>query len=121
MEILKTITTVNAGGLFDQLRRYEYPSGTIDWVTLSPRKQYTIRDGEWTLFNETTWQYEPLTEPTPTWEQEYQEALLAQYPFEKRVREIAEQNVGVGEVTFALARDLNFVELVKEYFKKLPR
>jgi hypothetical protein len=46
---------------------------------------------------------------------------LAKYPFEKRVREIAEQNVGAGEVTFALARDINFVELIKEYLKKLPR
>jgi hypothetical protein len=121
MEIVKTITTLNVEGLSEYIRRYEYPSGIIDWVTLSPRKEYKLENGEWSLFNTETWQYESLKEPYPTWEKEYQELLLAQYPFEKRVREIAEKNVGIGEVMFDLARDFNFVELIKNYLKKLPR
>jgi hypothetical protein len=121
MEILKNVVTVNLGGSFSQMKRVEYPSGVIDWVMLSPRKEYKLENAEWSIFNEKTWSYDTLTEDLPTWEQEYQEALLAQYPFEKRVREIVENNVDVETVMFKLARDFNFVEMIKKYFKKLPR
>jgi hypothetical protein len=117
MEIVKTTTTLNVEGLSEYIRRYEYPTGIIDWVVLSPRKEYKLENGEWSLFNEETWQYEPLKEPNPTWEGEYQELLLSQYPFEKRVREIAENNTDVSEVMFDLARDFNFVQLIKKLLR----
>lgn len=81
---------------------------------------WSFQHGKWLKFDkeEDAWQ---KIDVIPDFESRYQEALLAQYPFEKRVREIAEKNVGAGEVMFALARDFNFVELVKEYLKKLPR
>ena len=123
MEILKTITTVNAVGVFNQLRRYEYPSGIIDWVTLSPRKEYKLENGHWSLFNEEIWKYEPLTEKPPTWEQEYQEALLSQHPFEKRVREIISTvskdiENRVNHIMCEIADDVDFEDLVSECLAK---
>jgi hypothetical protein len=122
MEIVKTITTLNVEGLSEYIRRYEYPSGIIDWVTLSPRKEYKLENGEWSLFNRETWQYEALTEEIPTWEKEYQEAVLAQYPFEKRVREIIggiseDAENRVNHIMCQIADDVAFEDLVEEYIK----
>lgn len=122
MKIIREDVLVN-------LREDSYPTmkrtvdtdGVINWVEIYSRKDYQLKEGVWSIFDNKAFEYLPLTENIPTWEEEYQKALLAQYPFEKRVREIVGQNVGVGEVMFALARDFNFVELVKEYLKKLPR
>lgn len=104
------------------LNRVEYkPENTIEWYNTKIRESYRIVNGSWQVYSDAHGDYVPLTEVPPTWEQEYQEALLAQYPFEKRVREIAQNNVDAGTVMFKLARDFNFVELIKEYLKKLPR
>lgn len=121
MKILKSVINVVLEDGKTQLKRIEYITGVIDWVVISTQKEYKIENGIWSVFDPMAWKYLPLTENIPTWEQEYQEALLAHYPFEKCVREIAEKNVGIGEVMFDLARDFNFVELIKNYLKKLPR
>lgn len=122
MKIIREDVLVN-------LREDSYPTmkrtvdidGVINWVEIYSRKDYQLKEGVWSIFDNKAFEYLPLTENIPTWEEEYQEALLAQYPFEKRVREIVEQNVGAGEVMFKLARDFNFIESIKDYFKKLPR
>ena len=119
---MKTITTVNVGGLFGQLKRYEYPSGAIEWVVLMPHKEYELKNGKWSVYSDELFGYEPLTEDPPTWEQEYQELLLAQYPFEKRVREIVstisqDAENRVNHIMCQIADDVAFEDLVEEYIK----
>lgn len=121
MEILKNVATVKSISTESELRRIEYPNGIISWIILEDHTEYKLNSGVWSVFDTDIWDWLPVVENTPTWEREYQEAILAQYPFEKRVREILENNVDVGTVMFNLARDFDFVQLVKEYFKKLPR
>jgi hypothetical protein len=104
-----------------QVKREETWNGVIIFTFPDSTAKFYIRDGVWREWDSSTSDWKVLTGNIPTWEEEYQEALLAKYPFEKRVREIAEKNVDVGTVMFDLARDFNFVEAVKEYLKKLPR
>ena len=102
--------------------RTQENDGTIYWDCTTSVIEHVLKlqNGKWYRKNRDDNEFVLLSH-VPTYEQEYQEALLAQYPFEKRVREIAEQNVDVGSVMFDLARDFNFVELIKEYLKRLPR
>jgi hypothetical protein len=88
MKILKSVVTVALDDGKTQLRRVQYSTGTIDWVVILTQKEYKIENNVWSVFDPIVWNYLPLTENIPTWEQEYQELLLAQHPFEKRVREI---------------------------------
>jgi hypothetical protein len=120
MEILKNVITVTLEDGETQLKRIEYITGVIDWVVISTQKEYKIENGIWSVFDPMAWKYLPLTENIPTWEQEYQELLLAQHPFEKRVREVAEKNDRAGEVCFDLNRDYAFNQLLKEYLGKQP-
>jgi hypothetical protein len=117
LQTSRTILDVNG----ERLVRTQLDDGTIFWGNLTTNRLYKLELGNWTECE--AWNRNSLISISyvPTWEQEYQETLLAQYPFEKRVREIVENNVDVGSVMFKLARDFDFVQLVKEYLKKLPR
>ena len=101
--------------------RSETSGFKIIWESAQLGKVFTLQEGVWYEWIETGQSFQPMTDNLPTLEEDYQAYLLAQYPFEKRVREIVENNVDVGTVMFNLARDFDFVQLVKEYFKKLPR
>ena len=129
MEILKNVVTIsislpNASSTLPctslQLQRFEYPNGVIDWVLLAPpRQEYKLEKGEWSIFNAMSWKYDLLTEEAPTWEEEYQELLLTQYPIEKRVRKIVQQRTGgSGEVLRSLGSDFDFVQLIKRELLK---
>lgn len=101
--------------------RSETSGFKIIWESAQLDKVFTLQEGVWYEWVETEQSFQPMTNNLPTLEEDYQAYLLGQYPFEKRVREILENNVDVGTVMFNLARDFDFVQLVKEYLKKLPR
>jgi hypothetical protein len=103
-----------------QVKREETWNGVIIFTFPDSTAKFYIRDGVWREWDSSTSDWKVLTGNIPTWEEEYQEALLAQYPFEKRVREVVENNVGVGEVIFDLARDFDFNQLLKSHLEKQP-
>jgi hypothetical protein len=101
--------------------RIEVSRFKISWESAQSGHTFLLKEGRWWEWVEAEQSFQLMTKNIPTLEEDYQQHLLAKYPFEKRVREIAEKNVDVGTVMFHLARDFNFVEAVKEYLKKLPR
>jgi len=101
--------------------RTETSGFKISWESAQLAHTFLLKEGLWWEWVETEQSFQLMTKNIPTLEEDYQQHLLAKYPFEKRVREIAGKNVGIGEVMFDLAQDFDFVELVKNYLKKLPR
>lgn len=112
MEIInERVETKLIGSNKEELGRTKCVEGTVYWLkyignlkvsgTVHLHEQYIVSGNSWKIWNQKRKTWEDVTENIPTWEQEYQEALLAQYPFEKRVCEIAEKNVGT--TTFATA------------------
>ena len=101
--------------------RIEVSRFKISWESAQSGHTFLLKEGRWWEWVEAEQSFQLMTKNIPTLEEDYQQHLLAKYPFEKRVREIAEKNVDVGTVMFDLARDFNFVELIKNYLKKLPR
>ena len=101
--------------------RTQENDGTIYWDCTTSVIEHVLKlqDGNWYRKNRDDEEFVLLSH-TPTYEQEYQEALLAQYPFEKRVREIAEKNNRAGDVCFDLNRDYDFNQLLKSHLEKQP-
>jgi hypothetical protein len=103
--------------------RTQENDGTIYWDCTTSVIEHVLKlqDGNWYRKNRDDEEFVLLSH-TPTYEQEYQEGLLAQYPFEKRVREIIatvseDAENRVNHIMCQIADDVAFEDLVEEYIK----
>jgi hypothetical protein len=98
--------------------RTETSGFKISWESAQLGHTFLLKEGLWWEWVETEQSFQLMTKNIPTLEEDYQQHLLAKYPFEKRVREIAEKNNRAGDVCFDLNRDYVFNQLLKSHLEK---
>jgi len=103
--------------------RTQENDGTIYWDCTTSVIEHVLKlqDGNWYRKNRDDDEFILLSH-IPTYEQEYQETLLAQYPIEKRVREIIytiseDAEHRVNHIMCQIADDVAFEGLIEEYIK----
>jgi hypothetical protein len=98
--------------------RSETTGLSVTWESTQLDQVFKLQENLWWEWVETEQSFQLMTKNIPTLEDDYQQYLLAQYPFEKRVREIAEKNNRAGDVCFDLNRDYDFNQLLKSHLEK---
>jgi uncharacterized protein YeeX (DUF496 family) len=102
--------------------RSETTGLSVTWESTQLDQVFKLQENLWWEWVETEQRFQLMTKNIPTLEDDYQQYLLAQYPFEKRVREIIatvseDAENRVNHIMCQIADDVAFEDLVEEYIK----